>query len=269
MPPRCIPEQPFFRSDAERRVWAALRKKLRPVDVLLANIPFVAKDGSWEVDLIVLMPDVGFATIEVKGGYVRRADGLWRQQTPDGDKVIDLDEQSKSERYLVERYLKERWTFGKPRMAHFAALPDTDLGPEDPSPGLPRDRVIAKGDLAEAAGRVYDVLSGALANEPKRRARRGRGRGRGADPRRHRRPGPRSGGGRAAAGRARRRAHPHPVRPARLRPGGAEVRGGGRSRQRQDVPRAGAGAALGRGRRPGRVRLLLPRAGGLGQPVAR
>jgi hypothetical protein len=166
--PRCIPEQPFFRSGAERRVWEALRKKLRPADVLLANVPFVSKDGSWEVDLIVLIPEVGFAAIEVKGGYVRRADGEWRQQTPEGDKVIDLDEQAKSGRYLVERYLKEHWRFGKPRMAHFAALPDTGLGPEDPSPGLPRNRVLAKGDLADAAGRLHDVLRGTLANEPNR-----------------------------------------------------------------------------------------------------
>lgn len=168
MPPRCIPEQPFFRSGGEERVWKALRKRLRPVDVLLANVPFVSNDGNWEVDLVVLMPDAGFATIEVKGGYVRRADGQWRQRTSEGDKAIDLDEQAKSGRYLVERYLRDHWKFGKPRMAHFAALPDTDLGPEDPSPGLPRDRVIAKGDLADAAGRVYDVLMGPLANEPKR-----------------------------------------------------------------------------------------------------
>ena len=135
--------------------------------MLLANVPFVAKDGSWEVDLIVLMPDVGFATIEVKGGYVRRADGVWRQQTPDGDKVIDLDDQAKSERYLVERYLKGRWAFGKPRMAHFAALPDTDLGPEDPSPGCtrPRDR---QGRPRRGRGAGPRRAERHLANEPKR-----------------------------------------------------------------------------------------------------
>ena len=167
MPARCIPEQPTFKVASERRVWQALKKRLRESDVLLANTRFVGEDGNWETDLILLMPE-GFATIEVKGGYVHRSQGRWLQETPDGVKALDLDEQAVSEMYLVRRYLQHRWSFGNPRMAHFVALPDTEMGPDDPSPGLPRNRVLTKNELTDAAGRIHDVLRGRLHHEPKR-----------------------------------------------------------------------------------------------------
>jgi hypothetical protein len=167
MPARCIPAEPTFKAESERRVWQALRKHSRECDVLLANTRFVDEDGNWETDLILLMPE-GFATIEVKGGYVHRTQGQWLQETPNGVKRIDLDEQALSEMYLVRRYLQHRWSFGKPRMAHFVALPDTEMGSDDPSPGLPRNRIITKTELKDAAGRVHDILTGPLHNEPNR-----------------------------------------------------------------------------------------------------
>ncbi len=68
MSARCLPERPRFRSRAEKVAFHALASKLRDVDVLLANVRFTGLDGDWEVDLVVGMPDAGFAAIEVKGG---------------------------------------------------------------------------------------------------------------------------------------------------------------------------------------------------------
>ena len=186
---RCLPEQPTFKSHAEERVWKALRAKLRDGDVLLANVRFTGEhDGDWEADLILLLPDAGFATIEVKGGHVWREAGQWHQRTPDGVKTLDLADQAVSEKYLVRRHLTRhaRWTLGKPRMAHFVALPDEAVAADaDLGPDLPRSRVIAKGEVNDAAGRVWDVLRKPLVNEPKAP------------------PGPRGGGaGGRAAGRA-------------------------------------------------------------------
>ncbi len=168
MPARCLPERPRFKSRAEKVAFHALASKLRDVDVLLANVRFTGLDGDWEVDLVVGMPDAGFAAIEVKGGHVWREAGSWWQQTPQGKKAIDLEDQATSGKYLLRRYLKRHagWTHGELRMIHMVILPDTELGPEDPSPGLPRKWIIDRTELADAAGRVFDLLTGPLRNEP-------------------------------------------------------------------------------------------------------
>lgn len=168
MPPRCLPERPRFRSHAEKVAFHALGSKLRDCDVLLANVRFTGLDGDWEVDLVVGMPDAGFAAIEVKGGHVHRAEGQWWQQTPEGRRAIDLEDQATSGKYLLRRYLQRHpgWRHGKPRMIHMVMLPDTILGPEDPSPGLPRRWIIDKHQLNDAAGLVFDLLTGRLPNEP-------------------------------------------------------------------------------------------------------
>ncbi len=171
MTARCIPAEPNFASPAERRVWSKLRDQLPDGSVLLANVRFTGHDGDWEADLVVGLPDSGFAVIEVKGGQVWRAEGQWWQRTAQGDKAIDLDEQANSEKYLVSRFLAghPRWKGGRPRMVHMAALPDTTVGPQDPSPGLPRAWIIDKGDLPDAAGRIYDLLQSNLATQPHQR----------------------------------------------------------------------------------------------------
>ena len=125
MPARCLPERPRFKSRAEKVAFHALASKLRDVDVLLANVRFTGLDGDWEVDLVVGMPDAGFAAIEVKGGHVWREAGTWWQQTPQGKKAIDLEDQATSGKYLLRRYLKKHagWTHGELRMIHMVILP--------------------------------------------------------------------------------------------------------------------------------------------------
>lgn len=155
----------MFRSRAEETVWTAVRAKLRDSDLLVHGQRFTGRDGDWEVDLILLMPE-GFTTIEVKGGHVWRADGCWWQRTPHGAKAIDLEEQAVSGKYLLRRWLEPRWSFGKPRMAHLVALPDVDLGPDDPSPGLPRAWIADRGQTKDIAGLAFDLLAGRLDQEP-------------------------------------------------------------------------------------------------------
>ena len=168
MSARCLPANPRLRSRAEKVAFHALASKLRDVDVLLANVRFTGLDGDWEVDLVVGMPDAGFAAIEVKGGHVWRDAGQWWQQTPQGRRAIDLEDQATSGKYLLRRYLQRHpdWSYGKPRMIHMVILPDTVLGAEDPSPGLPRKWIIDKNQLSDAAGLVFDLLTGPLRNEP-------------------------------------------------------------------------------------------------------
>jgi hypothetical protein len=165
---RCLPEQPDFlpaaKFRAEKTVWTALRRNLRDQDVLLHGVRFVGNDGDWEADLILLLPE-GFAVVEVKGGHVWYADGAYHQRTPEGIKIIDLDEQALSEKYLLRRYLTHhpRWQFGTVRMAHFVALPDVVVGPDDDfGPGLPRDRLLDRNDVPQAGALIWGVLNRTL-----------------------------------------------------------------------------------------------------------
>ncbi len=168
MPARCLPERPQFRSPAEKAAFHAVARKLGDHDILLANVAFTGFDGDWEVDLVVGMPGAGVAAIEVKGGYVWRADGAWWQRTPQGARQLDLEDQASSGKYLLGRYLTKhpRWTHGALRMAHLVILPDTVLGPENPSPGLPRAWIIDKEQLSDAAGLIHDLLTGPLKMQP-------------------------------------------------------------------------------------------------------
>ncbi len=154
----CLPEQPHFRSQAEEVVWRALRSKLRSSDVLLAGVHFSDSRGDSEVDLIVLMPE-GFATIEVKGGRVWFADGQWQQSTRDGIQVLDLDNQAIGHKHRVGKYLAAHGYGGRPRMQHLVALPNVAIAADESSPGLPRELVIDKTQVADIAGRIYDSLT--------------------------------------------------------------------------------------------------------------
>jgi hypothetical protein len=60
-----LPAEPRFHTRTEELVWRALRSRLRACDVLLHGVRLVGKDGDWEADLVLLMPE-GFATIEVR-----------------------------------------------------------------------------------------------------------------------------------------------------------------------------------------------------------
>ena len=167
MPGRWYPEEPFFRSEGERRAFEALRARLREPDVLVIGQRFTDRAGDWEVDAILLMPE-GFVSIEIKGGRVWRADGAWWQQTKEGPKQLDLEDQAVRGKHVVKRWLTRQptWSFGSPRMAHLVVLPDTALGPDDPSPGLPRNWIVDKTELSEAAGRAWDLVTGVLHQEP-------------------------------------------------------------------------------------------------------
>lgn len=55
----------------------------RPVPdeaVLLHSLRLQERQLEYEADLVVLFPGAGWAVIEVKGGDVRRQDGVWEQR---------------------------------------------------------------------------------------------------------------------------------------------------------------------------------------------
>ncbi len=75
MTARGIPENPQFATESEREVWQRAHRKGNDDWMVLANVRLTDEKKDHEVDLIVLMPDVGVVVAEVKGGSVFVEDG--------------------------------------------------------------------------------------------------------------------------------------------------------------------------------------------------
>ena len=156
----CWPEHPDFANDAERDAWRAMKRQLRDGDVLLHGLRFTDPiDGEVEIDLLVLMPDLGAAVIEVKGGQITYSDGQVWQVRGDGRHAIDPAEQAAKEVRALQRFLERQpdWSRGYLRAAWLVAFPNTHLT-GDLGPRLRRDIVIGADDLDDPAGKVYDRL---------------------------------------------------------------------------------------------------------------
>ncbi len=160
MAPRVWPEHPDFVDASEQVVWEALIAQLRDVDVMLHGLRFTDPvDGEVEIDILVLMPDMGAAVVEVKGGHITYSGGRVRQNGADGVHNIDPAGQSAREVRALQRFLERQptWSRGRLRAGWLVALPYTAVG-ADLGPELPREVLIGKNDLADAAGRVFDRL---------------------------------------------------------------------------------------------------------------
>jgi len=169
MAPRCYPPDPP-NNPGEAKVWKALHDGLRDSDVLLHGIRFTAPQGDVEVDMAVLMPDVGFAVIEVKGGTCYLENGQWFQWGPRGTHKIEPVEQAVKEKHAMARFLAHdpRWHYGRVRMGHVIAFPDTPLSDEFRVPGIEDDPIVLdKTELSNAAAEVWDRMRMPMPNQPK------------------------------------------------------------------------------------------------------
>lgn len=168
MTPRLLPSAPQFRSNGERAVWTKLKSQLPAEAFLAANMRLGSHADLYEADLVIGYPGQGFMVIEVKGGQVEHTDEGWLQHTRDGSKRIDPAGQADRGKRLLDSYLRScGWSHGPVRFEHMVAFPDMDFGPEPPSPDLPRWQLIDRGDLADAAGRVWDALDKRISDKPR------------------------------------------------------------------------------------------------------
>ena len=77
-----VPVHPLFGDGgrAERAVWEVLRGQLPDEAVLFQGLRLQERQHEYEADLVVLLPGAGWAVSEVKGGDVRREEGVWEQR---------------------------------------------------------------------------------------------------------------------------------------------------------------------------------------------
>ena len=157
-----IPEDPTPElNESERYVWRKLREQLRDGDVLLTSRRFTdSENGDVEIDLLVLLPDVGAAVIEVKGGVVSYENGeYFTRSGARYERRIHPIRQARGGKHALRAYLNRQptWSMGLLRTEWLCVFPytklDGDLGPEGR-----REQLIGEGELDDALGRVYDVL---------------------------------------------------------------------------------------------------------------
>ncbi len=162
MGPRLVPEDPKFETATEREVWEVLRSGLGPDDVLMANLRLSDEVKDHEADIVAIIAGAGVVVIEVKGGSVGVVEGRWRQSGND-NRTFDPVDQARTTKYAIRKYVESdpRWRNSsrrRIRWAHSVALPNTDLHDDFSMADCPRWAVHGRGDIADLAGRLYDVV---------------------------------------------------------------------------------------------------------------
>jgi hypothetical protein len=162
--PRCVPAEPHFASLAERVVSGWLLDQLPADAVVIHGLRLSDRRQDREADLVVALPGLGIAVIEVKGGHVALDGTTWTQTSKAGlTTSIDPVGQARSCKYLLRDYLRRHpaWPHRDPRMVHLLAFPFTEVPDDFTAPGCPRWMVIARGDREVAAARLMDALRSA------------------------------------------------------------------------------------------------------------
>jgi hypothetical protein len=153
---RLIPEEPTFTTTSERAVWERLRSSLGDDDVLIANLRLTDERKDHEVDLVVLMPDIGIVALEVKGGSVWWDDG-WRIKRRGREAVIHPVDQARDVKYALRGYVEAdpRWgSRTRVAWAHAVVTPYSDFGADFALPDLPRWALHDAGDQEHLVGRL-------------------------------------------------------------------------------------------------------------------
>ncbi|KGN30525.1 nuclease [Knoellia sinensis KCTC 19936] len=158
-----IPESPEFSTGSEREVWENIVKHGREDWTVLANVRLTDPKKDHELDLIVLIPDVGIVVVEVKGGAVYvDGDGQWRLAQKGEDRYIHPVDQARDGKYAVREYIERdpRWRNSsrtRVRFGHSVVVPYTDLADDFETPDCPRWSIHDRADVKDLVGRLWDV----------------------------------------------------------------------------------------------------------------
>lgn len=154
--PRLIPEQPTFTTESEQAVWERLRDGLGDDDVLITNLRLTDETKDHEVDIVVLMPDIGIVALEVKGGSVWWDDG-WRIKRRGRDAVIHPVDQARDGKYALRAYVErdERWgSRTRVAWAHAVVTPYSEFDADFALTDLPRWSLHDTKDQGHLVGRL-------------------------------------------------------------------------------------------------------------------
>lgn len=160
-----IPESPSFPTESEREVWETVLADGNEDWTVLANVRLTDERKDHELDLIVLMPDVGVLVVEVKGGSVSvDQGGVWHQHSHGTERVIHPVDQARDGKYALRSYIERdpRWresSRARVRFGHAIVVPYTTLPDVFETPDCPRWTIHDKGDMGDLVGRFWDVAA--------------------------------------------------------------------------------------------------------------
>jgi hypothetical protein len=159
MTPRSYPAEPIFTDPSEKLVWQELMKQL-PIDsAVICNLRILDSNIEHEIDFIVLLPEIGVAVIEVKGGdVIPNEDSTFTQRDARSQREIDPMSQASKNMYALKRYLGQ-----KSSVQHFTArpvvvLPYANIPSTYSRPTIPRSAIHDDIDLVTLADRIMKDL---------------------------------------------------------------------------------------------------------------
>lgn len=152
---------PIFTNDTERKVWRKVVQAVDSDDVILANVRLTDETKDHEVDLLVLMPDVGIVVVEVKSGSISVDDGRWWQSGGSSRHEIYPVDQARDSKYAVRHYIENdpRWRDSsrtRVRWAHCVVTPYTDIADDFSTPDCPRWAIHGRTDMDTLTPRIRD-----------------------------------------------------------------------------------------------------------------
>jgi hypothetical protein len=158
MSPRLWPENPVFKSEAERKVFDVLNATLGDRAVILSNLKITdPQSGDIEIDFVVLIDGQGAIAIEVKGGNVTYNGQKWIQSDKTGSRDIDPHTQVVKNLYSFRNFLRNNWKYGNLKGEWFIVTPDSTLGSLY-IPSVPRERIIDRAELDQLPTRLSQLL---------------------------------------------------------------------------------------------------------------
>ncbi|KAB7741076.1 nuclease [Nostocoides sp. F2B08] len=145
-------------------MWNRLRRQAHEDWILLANVRLTDEKKDHELDLVVLMPDVGIVVVEVKGGVVSYEDGTWLTGAGGRRRAIHPVDQARDGKYALRAYIERdpRWKNScrsRVRFGHAVALPYTEVAEDFATPDCPRWMVHGRSDQKDLAVRLYDIAA--------------------------------------------------------------------------------------------------------------
>ena len=125
------------------------------------------RHGDVEADFLILIPEMGVAVLEVKGGVVSYENGQWLTTTKGSSRRISPIEQARKAKHALRRFLDRspEWHNGLIRTQWFVVMPFTEVTGDMGAEGA-REQLLGASDLDDLLPRIRQSLGSTLNNDP-------------------------------------------------------------------------------------------------------
>jgi hypothetical protein len=137
-------------------------------ETLLEGMRFTdPRHGDVEADFLILIPEVGVAVLEVKGGVVSYENGQWLTTNKGTSRRISPIEQARKAKHALRRFLDRspEWHNGLIRAQWFVVMPFTEVSGDMGAEGA-REQLLGASDLDDLLPRIRASLGSTLNNDP-------------------------------------------------------------------------------------------------------